>query len=146
MTHPTQADALAAITRLQNNWSKIIQIGMLPDDCETLRTYIHGQKPVDVDFDKAFGQFADWESEAYSRGVSIDDGDVEKLRLFYDFLAAQGLLHSAEHIGIDRKDVPEGLEEAIAAYDRPDISGGVSSKELSCLVNAAALVAKKMGD
>lgn len=45
-----------------------------------------------VDFDKAFGGFGDWESEAYSRGVSIEDGDVEKLRLFFDYLAANGMI------------------------------------------------------
>lgn len=40
-------------------------------------------------FDDLFAGFGDFESEAYSRGVSIDDGDIEKLRLFYDYIASR---------------------------------------------------------
>lgn len=47
---------------------------------------------AEVDFEQAFAQFGDWESEAYSRGVSIDDDDIEKLRLFFDYLSHIGHL------------------------------------------------------
>jgi hypothetical protein len=44
---------------------------------------------------------------------------------------------SEPYIRLSSVKVPDGLEDALFAYDRPDISGGVSSRDLEIIVEAA---------
>lgn len=74
--------------------------GVSPTDCvesvkrvsdvECSSIYTRAKPPCDdvrgVSFEEEFAAFGEWESEAYSRGVFIDEDDVEKLRLFFDFI------------------------------------------------------------
>lgn len=43
-------------------------------------------------FEETYRGFGDFESEAYSRGVCVEDDDIEKFRLFFDYLASRNML------------------------------------------------------
>jgi hypothetical protein len=87
-----------------------------------------------ANFASAFNGFGDWESEAYSRGISIiDEEDTEKLRLFYDYLAATG------RIATDTTAMQAEIEELKQALSGRTVScdacSGLERRELMAAVN-----------
>lgn len=142
MTTPTQADAMAALDLYLEKASghSCKQCPAPTDDdlssairaAETIRAYIEGKKPVDVDTLKE-----DVTSSALRGDILVIN--LQDIDVIVDHLSAKGFLHSPDKIILNREDVPKGLEEALSGNDIHN------TKHNNIIYQTAALLAKDEG-
>lgn len=135
MTTPTQAGVLAILDGCITPQNKLRMA--------IIRAYIEGQNPVDMETLKG-DVWHDLQNTAPNCNVAW------AINWIIDHLAAQGVLHSADKIILNREDVPEGLDDAIRMLNKwPKVGFFKGRTELQRniekLTKTAALVAKAKG-